>query len=361
MALCGVLELLPESGEDDPNTEKNNKNMTTMFKKLDVKGLLQSGALDRVNAAYKSSYQATSAYVDASQKVADAARVLMEARSQDYTLELKESYQQLNDLNEEINQIKDKLQIALAKEQSEDLNEQLFPDAYESRYEEILIQTDSSSISQSSKTQSSSSSSTGGLGFFFGGAKTKSESAQSLSEESLASSHLSVSIAFLATKVSFVRNWFNPGVFVLSKDMFRSAQARISTGTKNAQDQKDCIFPCYPTAFVIAKDVTIKMEYGSETSESMKKAIEEHSSKGGGFLGFSRGSSTSKSESESSSSSVSDEHGVTIKIPGAQIIGYYLQITPQDVSTPMEGMDDDMDTSIMEFAAHCKEILQEDK
>lgn len=361
ICLSGVLELLPETGEDnDPNAERNNNNLTAMFHQLDVKKLLKPEVLSDINNAYKASYAATSAYVRASQEVADAARILMEAKSQDYTPELKESYQQLENINEEMEQIKEKLQVALVKEQAQDLNDQLFPDAYERRYEEILIETDSSNIAQSSNAHSSSSTSTGGVNFFFGGGSFSSESAQSISEDSFAQSNLSVSIGFLATKVSFVRNWFNPGVFVLSKNMFRSAAARVSSGSKNPQDQKDCIFPCYPTAFVIAKDVTIKITYGSETSESMKKAIEEHSSRGGGFLGFSGRKSISGSEEKSSSSSVSNENSTTIKIPGSQIIGYYLEITPQDSSIPMEGMEEDMNSSIMEFAAHCREVLQEE-
>lgn len=359
LTLGGVLDLIPEPEGDEQAAQTNTNKLNTMGTALIVKKLLKPDTLNKFNDAYKRTYQAQAEYVKASQKIADASRVLIAAKSKDYTLEIKECYLQLDELNEEIEEIKGKLSTAIIKEQNADLNEQLFPDAVERRYSEILIHTDSSSMTQSSSEHSSSSTSSAGVNFFFGGAKREKSHAEAMSNEDLKSADMSIDIGFLATKVSVVRNWFNPGVFLLSKDMYRTSSAKISSGSKNPNDQKNCIFPCYPTAFVIAKDISIKISFGESASSSIKTAVEEHASTGGGFLCFSGRKSSSSSDETSTSVSSSSNNEITIKIPGSQIIGYYLQITPYDESTPLSSDTEDINTSITEFVKHCKEVLND--
>ena len=83
------------------------------------------------------------------------------------------------------------------------------------------------------------------------------------------------------------------------------------------------------------------------TDRSIKTALESHAARGGGFLGFSGRKSTSSSDSK----------GITIKIPGSQIIVYYLQIVPAESSTPIDTTNQrNMDVSILDFVNHYKEV-----
>ena len=354
IVLNGIIDLLPTTGENidtDPNQKSNNLLLNIFANQLNLKGLLSSEGLKGFNNAYIQSDVSTNDYVTASKNLAACARELIDSKSSDYTAELKDSYLQLETINEEIEDIKSKLKMALAKESENEPNVAMFPDAYEKRFQEILIHTDMSRATSST----SKSSSSGGVGFLFGGYKSESGFSSSVDATALASSEITIDIGFLATKVSIVRNWFNPGVFLLSKDMFRSSSTKISDGSKDAEAQKNNLFPCYPTAFVIAKDVTIRFSSKETIDSSIQTALESHASRGGGFLGFSGRKSTSSSSSNTSSSS--DSKGITIKIPGPQIIGYYLQIVPADSGAPIDTTNQrNMDVSILDFVNHYKEV-----
>lgn len=360
IVINGIVDLLPTTGENvntTANQEANKLLLDTFANQLDLKGLLSPESLSKFNDAYIQSDASTNDYVNASKNLAACARELIDSKSSDYTAELKDSYIQLETINEEIEDVKSKLKMALAKESENDPNVTMFPDAYEKRFQEILIHTDMSRATSSTSKSSSSTSSSGRVGFLFGGYKSESGSSSSVDATALASSKMTIDIGFLATKVSIVRNWFNPGVFLLSKDMFRSSSTKISDGSKDADAQKNNLFPCYPTAFVIAKDVTIRFSSEDTKDSSIKTALESHASRGGGFLGFSGRKSTSSSSSSSNTSSSSDSKGVTIKIPGPQIIGYYLQIVPADNSTPIDTTNQrNMDVSILDFVNHYKEV-----
>ena len=360
IVINGIVDLLPTTGENvntTANQEANKLLLTTFANQLNLKGLLSPESLSNFNDAYIQSDASTNDYVTASKNLAACARELIDSKSSDYTAELKDSYLQLETINEEIEDVKSKLKMALTKESENDPNVAMFPDAYEKRFQEILIHTDMSRATSSTSKSSSSTSSSGGAGFLFGGYKSESGSSSSVDATALASSNMTIDIGFLATKVSIVRNWFNPGVFLLSKDMFRSSSTKISDGSKDAEAQKNNLFPCYPTAFVIAKDVTIRFSSEDTKDSSIKTALESHASRGGGFLGFSGRKSTSSSSSSSNTSSSSDSKGVTIKIPGPQIIGYYLQIVPADSSTPIDTTNQrNLDVSILDFVNHYKEV-----
>ena len=82
----------------------------------------------------------------------------------------------------------------------------------------------------------------------------------------------------------------------------KEAWAQKQLDKRNELEQKypdntkdDCVFPCYPTAFVVAKDVTIKFVKQTAISTSFAQSVEEHFSRGGGFFIFG-GSSSSASK-----------------------------------------------------------------
>ena len=72
-------------------------------------------------------------------------------------------------------------------------------------------------------------------------------------------------------KVEIDRAWFDPGVFMLTADMYNTSSEHIAPEDETSfhdsnkqavlnrmKKMNNSVFPCYPTAFVIAKDVTIK-------------------------------------------------------------------------------------------------------
>ena len=323
IVLNGVIDLIGDETSDLLSLE-------TLFNQLNVKKLVNPVMLKSFEDAYVNTAKITSSYVDLSTKIAEKSRELIASKSSNFTHELKESYQQLDAINEEIENVKDKLRMALAKESNPNNKVDLFPDAYKKRFMEVLIKTNMSQVNAFSNNAHSACDSSYGTNFLFGSVKTDNSSSSSISQLDTSSSNMDIEISFLATKISIVRNWFNPDVFLLSRDIYRSSNAVISTKTIDTESQANSLFPCYPTSFVIAKDVTIRFSSAEESDSTIHATITEHASKGGGFLCFSGRSSSSSSSQSDSSVATRDSNGVTIKLPGPQIIGYYLQIVPED-------------------------------
>jgi len=306
--------------------------------------------------------EAQKAYDRAAMEVSSCSQRLIAAKTNNYTLELKSLYEQLQDANATMEDLKAKMEQALRREEG-NLNEQLFPDAIAGRYEQVGISVSGSDMQQSSAETSSSSQETTGVSFLFGGYHSSSSEASACAQEMLDSEDFSMDIGFLATKVSIQRNWFNPGVFTLSGDMYHTTSNRISLGSFENKEQTNCIFPCFPSAMVIAKDVTIKLTMSEQHMQSMKSMSEKHASKGGGFLCFQMNSSSSDENSQSSYSMHQDGNSLLIKIPGPQIIGYYLQVVPEDKSAPYKGNDDELNANetITEFVEVYRKVLADQK
>jgi hypothetical protein len=101
------------------------------------------------------------------------------------------------------------------------------------------------------------------------------------------------------------------------------------------------LLPTFPTSFVIAKDVVIRVSADSEehdeTKEKTSSITTNHSSSW-----WSRGKTTTdSSSSESNSSFNSSEHGSTyIRIPGPQILGWFSEFVHADQSTPYRTLED---------------------
>lgn len=312
---------------------------------------------------------ATSNYANACQKVSDTALKLIDAKSTDFTGFLKSTYSDLDVVNSEIQALQEKIKASaiVSYSQSEYASKtNMFPDAESKRFMQVSITTNASAMSSNTNQTSTASYSTSGEDFFFGG-YCQSNSSESANFDSFTkNSDTGIEIGFLATKVSCERNWFNPGIFLLTQDMYNTSGIKISARIDNVSKMNDndfdklndCIFPCFPTAFVIAKDITIKFSSNSTFSSDSRSMIESHASKGGGFLCFQGSSSSSSSSSDESTCANTSSKYVTIRIPGSQIIGYYMEITPEDRSSNIE------DTSnspifITDFINQCKQMLND--
>lgn len=296
----------------------------------------------------------------AAMKVTEYAGKVILAKTSNYKKEIKTLYSNLKDAQEEVEELKSKLDSAILKEQG-NLDNTLFPNAVEGRFMQVNLSANSAEMKQESQEKSSASSASTGVNFLFGGYHSASEEAYASAKEAMESSDFNLDIGFLVTKVNITRNWFNPGVFLLSEDMYHTSKNRISFGNIRDKNAAQCMFPCYPTAMVIAKDVSIQLKVSHSSMSSMKSMMEKHASKGGGFLCFKSNSASSSSESSSSFVSVNSDNSIIIKIPGPQVIGYYLQSTPADKSEAYvkEGTGLEMDQMIMDFVSSYRKIMEE--
>lgn len=321
---------------------------------------------DAIAGIFNSDLQTvTNKYTDACQAVSDTALKLISENNTDFKAFLKSTYLDLDKVNSEIKDLQEKMKASFVVNNNQ-LNTNLFPDAESKRFMQVSITTDASSMSSNTNQTSTASYSTSGEDFFFGGYRQSNSSESANFDSFTKSSGTTIDIGFLATKVSCERNWFNPGVFLLTKDMYNTAGIKISKRINNASNIQstdfdalnDCIFPCFPTAFVIAKDITIKFSSNSNFSSDSRSMIESHASKGGGFFCFQGSSSSSSSSNDEKTCANASAESVTIRIPGSQIIGYYMEITPEDRSSNLE------DTSnspifITDFITQCKQMLND--
>jgi hypothetical protein len=95
------------------------------------------------------------------------------------------------------------------------------------------------------------------------------------------------------------------------------------------------ILPCFPVAFVVTKDVTIKCKATSSSLAAVHSVADSQSASGGGFLCFSCSSSSASHSDSQSLSTKTEGLVVTIQMPGPQILGWFLEMTPEDKSHPL--------------------------
>jgi len=227
---------------------------------------------------------------------------------------------QIDDLNLSIKQL---TQIAMSTKDPGDLmTPKTGPTAGE--WIDIVLDTTKSSNNTSSSLQSKGSFSKTAVNFIFGSYGRSSSSSEGSSVFQRTTQQTDISIGMRATKVVIDRGgWMSPEVLEASTNMYH-------TGSGSFNDN----FKTYPVAFIVVKDVTIKYKFESDEVDDAKEAAEKNAESGGGFLCFSSSSGKSSSSNVSSAFTGSDSEGVTIKIPGPQILMWILEKTPQDNSEP---------------------------
>ncbi len=98
---------------------------------------------------------------------------------------------------------------------------------------------------------------------------------------------------------------------------------------KNINDEKaNYMLPEFVSAFLLAKD--IEMEFSGVDSSTKSHTLEQSASGklSGRYLCFSASASFDYGSSESSLQTESTASGLKIKIPGAQVVGYYTTLLP---------------------------------
>jgi hypothetical protein len=244
-------------------------------------------------------------------------------------------------------------------------------------FQDIVFKIKESESSEKTTSTSQASTLRWGLSTWFGSAGGQSTSMAASTTQSSNFFDQEIEIGFRVAKVSFDRGgWFNPQIFKMSHAFSRLADLRVSGGRTiedifppngggkieaKSKDEMKKLFlydseqkddkgttvatikypyalPAFPVAMAIAKDVTIRVKSSKENSESAKSVIEKSSAAGGGFLCFSvSGSSSSKTSSESAMHGAYDDY-YYIRIPGPQVIGYFMQFVAKDESVPYKAL-----------------------
>lgn len=335
----------------------------------DMKGLI-----DDLGEKLKDGSAAQTAYIEASQELSDALMNAIEAKNlESLKTMLSPMKEQLEKVNAQIAEIQAKIQLSTAINNADGNSsgslQDVMPPEVPNGFTQILIETSASNMNKQSDKHTDASSSTGGVSFWFAGCSSKKEESSSNFAEVTNKDDATVRIGMNVAKVGIEREWFNPGIFVLTKDMFNVSTSHISpngsytemTDERLKEMGKDYVFPCYPVAMLIARDISIQLHSSHDSFSSLATSTEEHASHGGGFLFFSGSKSSSKSTSSSSVHASSSEKNVTIKFSTPQIIGYYLQATPADKSTVLDDISgEEVEAgyvTIAKFVEDYKELL----
>ena len=339
--------------------------------------LLEGIADDVVKNIIQSS-QAQDAVLQEINRLNEARMACSEAKVRDMTLQKQRIEEQIQTVQADLDFLTPLVTgtiAATSEEGAADADAALLTSSDEAQGEnfmDVVIKSDESGSFSSNSTSSSSSQSSWNLGGWFwsaGGSQSTQTAAETQKKMEL---NKKLEIGFRIKKVSIDRGgWFNPTIFKLSDNYYRLADIRVSKGlTKsevfnassagiNAGTQLNAlvtydadvngepkklsyVLPSFPTGFVIAKDITIRIQCDKTNAESSRKYMEESESRGGGIFGF-RASSGSSSKSQSESAYFgSTSNYFYIRIPGPQILGWFLELTPADNASPYQKLDPGM-------------------
>lgn len=251
--------------------------------------------------------------------------------------------------------------------------------------------TDTSSYSYEHET-SITKSETKGFWCF----KTKKRSVETTShiEKMCSSTGSEIEIGMNVAKVGIEREWFNPGIFALTGEMYNVAEKtkeekeaelkeaqdknksktitindiepvlRISHGIGNgtASDMETLshdVFPCYPTSMIIARDVTIKVTTTSSSDSASMHSATKDVANSSAFFVFNAGNGSHAHTSCGSARSRSSSRAITIRFSTPQIIGFFLQIIPKDKSAKYPGGTSREEDNIVKFVQAYENVIQE--
>ena len=153
-------------------------------------------------------------------------------------------------------------------------------------------------------------------------------------------------IGMRVMKVSIERGgWFDPGIIDVSSSFMHIKNLKASNG-KQAEDflgdtlNDNSVLPGFPSAFLIAKDIHIVVDNMSLKDQQYTSFQKAACNASASLFGFRLSGSVAIENSQSEASSGSNNSTLSIKIPGPQIIGWFMQLTPEDKSeeyTPFSG------------------------
>ncbi|KAF8165904.1 hypothetical protein B0H34DRAFT_780581 [Crassisporium funariophilum] len=220
-----------------------------------------------------------------------------------------------------------------------------------SRWQDVYVSSSVKDIYTASSDRSAASTSKSDVSLFFG--SYHSESSESSASSSAVDKEAStkVELGFRATMVTVDRGgWFQPQFFKQSAG-FHNIDPSISwskwpdniTSINQLAENNGAAYehinknllPAFPVGFLICKDITIKIHMESNDMKKAGEEMEKYSATSAGILCFSTSSSNTSKASDKSYAFNQTEDGCVIRIPGPQILGYILQFTDSDKTTPI--------------------------
>ena len=193
-----------------------------------------------------------------------------------------------------------------------------FADPNASGFTELSLKSDYLEETASAKATDWGAKGSGSWGLWSASTSASGHQADSHSHMGATKFDLSAEIAF----VRVFRPWLNDLIFKMNSWYTNMAEAHgISIG-KLTSDQ--LILPLIPTGFVVARNVAITADWTSDDTNHIEDSIATKTSVGWGPFSV----SGSYSHSSSSDYHKSTFDGVTLKIPGIQIIAWVSEITP---------------------------------
>jgi hypothetical protein len=221
------------------------------------------------------------------------------------------------------------------------------------RFMDLQFSFSSSEMKKDSSTDTSFSQSSWSVDLFFGSASGSSSTSSAVSSDHAFETNTEIKIGLKAAKVDIQRGWFEPGIFKLAADMDRLSTEPVSYGalpvtldgggnpmtdwsSNTLVKFNKALLPAYPVAFVVVKDVTISFQASASQTDALHTVLDSRAAAGGGFLCFSASSSSASSSDHSALSSKSTGNVFTIHIPGAQILGWFLEFVPEDKSKTLQ-------------------------
>lgn len=330
-------------------------------KSYDIAGTI-TGGIDVIFEGSKKVNAAQSSYVNSISEYTNALCELTSAENLDkFKLQLSNLKIDQNNVDSKIRVLEAKLSQVNNFEQcfSDSVNPPAVPDGFT---QFNIVHTVSNTSSQSKSEEKTTVSSTT-AGFWIFKSKKRSVHTESHIENLCKSNGTEIEIGMNVAKVGIEREWFNPGVFALTGEMYNVAEKtekakederiefaahgikdkepedvlRISHGAdldnqEHMLNLSHDVFPCYPTAMVIARDVTIKLTTTSNSDYSKLDEATDEVSKSKAFFVYNAGDGSRTHTSNAKCKTKSNSRAITIRFTTPQVIGFYQQIVPKDVS-----------------------------
>ncbi|KAF7299383.1 ZnMc domain-containing protein [Mycena indigotica] len=196
-----------------------------------------------------------------------------------------------------------------------------------SRWQTIAFTSSSQTRKKLTQNNASATSKQWSCNLWFASASGSASSESADSSQKTTASDDTIELAFRATLVTVDRGgWFQPQFFKQSNAFYKvNKDISWTSKVKNEKDKVTGLMPGFPIAFILAKDIVIRITHGTSQSEDRKKYDSHNSAASGGILCFSYAQSSSSSSEASSSNYEAYSNGFVVKIPGPQILGYMVQ------------------------------------
>lgn len=305
-------------------------------------------------------------YFTSFSKLMDTQLTLAQAQTSDYEAKIDILNEKIKLLQQELNQLSVILTSDAVGNNEVQTTDDLLP---VSRYDEdttftdIVFNVSETESSMTEEQKASYANFSGRVGNWFWNSSTSVDYAASSSKFIQSMSDSKITIGLRATKVTINRGgWFDPSVFDISGS-FMKLDKKISAGAGlTVNDVMDAfmgeggtyeqgslstiqsmlkyknedgtegkyILPAYPTSFIVVKDVVIKFSGMTSQSEHYEEFKEIAGNTSTQIFGIRMSGGYGTQSSMGYQTDSAGTMNFYIRIPGPQILGWFMEMTPKD-------------------------------